>query len=71
MTLPTALENADGPRAIDTHAHQPTSEFLHDAGGQMMKDAADRFGADLETDTYENMIAEYREAGVGRSVLLG
>ncbi|AGB16705.1 putative TIM-barrel fold metal-dependent hydrolase [Halovivax ruber XH-70] len=71
MTLPTALENADGPRAIDTHAHQPTSEFLHDAGGQMMQDAADRFGADLETDTYENMIAEYREAGVGRAVLLG
>jgi uncharacterized protein len=61
----------DEPRAIDVHAHQPTSEFLHDAGGQMMKDAADRFGADLETDTYDNMIAEYREAGVGRAVLLG
>ncbi|ELY60463.1 amidohydrolase 2 [Natronococcus amylolyticus DSM 10524] len=62
---------ADEPRAIDTHAHQPTSEFLHDAGGQMMKDAADRFGADLETDTYENMIEQYHEAGVGRAVLLG
>jgi hypothetical protein len=62
---------ADQPRAIDTHAHQPTEEFLHDAGGQMMQDAADRFGTDLETDTYENMIAEYREAGVGRAVLLG
>ncbi|ELY96166.1 amidohydrolase 2 [Natrialba hulunbeirensis JCM 10989] len=58
-------------RAIDMHAHQPTSEFLHDAGGQMMQDAADRFGADLETDTYENMIEEYREAGVRRAVLLG
>ncbi|MFU8869633.1 amidohydrolase family protein [Natronococcus sp.] len=62
---------ADEPRAIDMHAHQPTSEFLHDAGGQMMKDAADRFGADLETDTYENMLEEYHEAGVGRAVLLG
>ncbi|WP_394741284.1 amidohydrolase family protein [Natronococcus roseus] len=62
---------ADEPRAIDMHAHQPTSEFLHDAGGQMMKDAADRFGADLETDTYENMIEQYHEAGVGRAVLLG
>ncbi|WP_290812769.1 amidohydrolase family protein [Halovivax sp.] len=70
MTLPTVLDDGDA-RAIDTHAHQPTSEFLHDAGGEMMKDAADRFGADLETDTYENMIAEYREAGVGRAVLLG
>ena len=71
MTTPTVLEAADGPRAIDTHAHQPTSEFLHDAGGEMMRDAADRFGADLETDTYENMIEEYRAAGVGRAVLLG
>ncbi|MFP9192658.1 amidohydrolase family protein [Natrialbaceae archaeon A-CW1-1] len=71
MTRPAALEAEDEPRAIDTHAHQPTSEFLHDAGGEMMRDAAERFGADLETDTYENMIAEYREAGVGRAVLLG
>ncbi|WP_255167005.1 amidohydrolase family protein [Natrononativus amylolyticus] len=71
MALPAALEAADGPRAIDTHAHQPTSEFLHDAGGEMMRDAADRFGADLETDTYENMIEEYRAVGVGRAVLLG
>lgn len=63
--------NAHDPQAIDMHAHQPTSEFLHDAGGQMMQDAADRFGSDLETDTYENMIAEYRDAGVGRAVLLG
>ncbi|QRV14071.1 amidohydrolase family protein [Haloterrigena salifodinae] len=68
MSSPTVLEES---RAIDTHAHQPTSEFLHDAGGQMMRDAADRFGADLEPDTYENMIEEYREAGVGRAVLLG
>ncbi|ELZ18750.1 amidohydrolase 2 [Haloterrigena salina JCM 13891] len=68
MGSPTVLEES---RAIDTHAHQPTSEFLHDAGGQMMRDAADRFGADLEPDTYENMIEEYRAAGVGRAVLLG
>ncbi|ADB61740.1 amidohydrolase 2 [Haloterrigena turkmenica DSM 5511] len=68
MGSPTVLEES---LAIDTHAHQPTSEFLHDAGGQMMRDAADRFGADLEPDTYENMIEEYREAGVGRAVLLG
>ncbi|SDJ50789.1 amidohydrolase family protein [Natronorubrum texcoconense] len=68
MGTPTVL---DEPRAIDMHAHQPTSEFLHDAGGQMMKDAADRFGADLEPDTYEHMLEEYRDAGVGRAVLLG
>ncbi|WP_254768137.1 amidohydrolase family protein [Salinilacihabitans rarus] len=71
MSLPTALEAADGPRAIDTHAHQPTATFLRDAGGRMMRDAADRFGADLETGTYEEMIEEYRETGVGRAVLLG
>jgi predicted TIM-barrel fold metal-dependent hydrolase len=68
MSLPSVLEEK---QAIDTHAHQPTSEFLHDAGGQMMQDAADRFGTTLETDTYENMIEEYREANVGRAVLLG
>jgi len=67
----------DGPevltetQAIDTHAHQPTSEFLHDAGGQMMRDAAARFGATMEPWTYEEMIEEYHAAGVGRAVLLG
>jgi predicted TIM-barrel fold metal-dependent hydrolase len=56
---------------FDTHAHQPTSEFLHDAGGEMMQDAAERFGTDLETWDYEEMISEYHDAGVGRAVLLG
>ncbi|WP_323190386.1 amidohydrolase family protein [Halostella sp. PRR32] len=69
MTLPDLL--ADDARAIDTHTHQPTSEFLHDAGGQMMRDAADRFGTDLETHGYDEMVAEYEEAGVGNAVLLG
>ncbi len=59
------------PRAIDTHAHQPTAEFLHDAGGQMMRDAAETFGASLEPGDYEEMIADYREVGIGRAVLLG
>lgn len=40
VDLPGTNEN----RLFDTHAHQPTAEFLHDAGGQMMQDAADRFG---------------------------
>ncbi len=71
MPLPEALEEADGPRAVDTHAHQPTGTFLHDAGGEMMQDAANQFGADMDTDTYENMVHEFREAGVGRCVLLG
>ena len=69
--MSTELPGVEDNRLIDTHAHQPTSEFLHDAGGEMMQDAADRFGTDLETDTYENMIAEYRELGIGRAVLLG
>jgi predicted TIM-barrel fold metal-dependent hydrolase len=58
-------------RAVDTHAHQPTREFLEDAGGQMMEDAADKFGSEMETWGYEQMVEEYREAGVGRAVLLG
>src|SRR6056297_2427300 len=66
-TLPGTDEN----RLFDTHAHQPTSEFLHDAGGEMMQDAADRFGTDLETWDYDEMLAEYHEAGVGGAVLLG
>ena len=65
------LEAEDGPRAVDTHAHQPTSEFLEDAGGQMMADAANKFGSDLETWSYEEMIEEYHEHGIGRAVLLG
>ena len=71
MAIPDVLAAADGPRAIDTHAHQPTEEFLHDAGGQMMRDAADRFGTNLETHGYDEMIEEYHEAGVGKAVLLG
>lgn len=65
------LDVLDDRQAIDTHAHQPTEEFLHDAGGQMMQDAADRFGSEMETWSYEEMIEEYHDAGVGRAVLLG
>ncbi len=66
-----SIDVLDDRQAIDTHAHQPTSEFLHDAGGQMMKDAARRFGSEMETWSYEEMIAEYHEVGIGRAVLLG
>ena len=65
------IDLPDEPRLVDTHAHQPTSEFLRDAGGEMMQDAATKFGTDLETWGYEEMVAEYHEAGVGRVVLLG
>ncbi|SIR07509.1 hypothetical protein SAMN05421858_1329 [Haladaptatus litoreus] len=65
------LEDEDEPRIIDTHAHQPTKEFLEDAGGQMMEDAANKFGAKMETDTYESFVEEYREAGIAKTVLLG
>ncbi|WP_336037001.1 amidohydrolase family protein [Halobacterium yunchengense] len=68
MSLDDVL--AEG-RAVDAHAHQPTSEFLHDAGGQLIRDAADRFGTDLDTWDYDEMRAEYAEAGVSRAVLLG
>ncbi|PSQ18704.1 amidohydrolase [Halobacteriales archaeon QS_8_69_73] len=61
----------DEPRAVDTHAHQPTGVFLEDAGGEMMADAAETFGATLETSDYGEMVAEYHEAGVDRTVLLG
>ncbi len=71
MTLPEALAELDEPRAVDTHAHQPTEEFLVDAGGEMMQDAADRFGAEMETWDYDEMLAEYRDAGVARTILLG
>jgi hypothetical protein len=71
MPLPEALREADGPRAVDTHAHQPTAVFLEEAGGEMMADAAREFGTEVETWDYEEMVAEYREAGVGRTVLLG
>jgi hypothetical protein len=56
---------------IDTHCHQPTEEFLHDAGGLMMEDAAEKFGSSIETDTYDSLIEEYHEVGIGKTVLLG
>jgi predicted TIM-barrel fold metal-dependent hydrolase len=37
----------------------------------MMEDAANRFGADLHTWSYEDMIEEYHEVGIGRAILLG
>jgi hypothetical protein len=65
------LDAEDGPRIVDTHAHQPTDVFLHDAGGELMEDAAAKFGADLETSSYEEMVEEYHEAGIARAILLG
>ncbi|WP_254536606.1 amidohydrolase family protein [Halomarina litorea] len=65
------LEAEDGPRAIDTHAHQPTAEFLEVAGGEMMADAARKFGTGVETWDYDEMVEEYHAAGVGRAVMLG
>ena len=69
--MSTELPGVEDNRLIDTHAHQPTSEFLHDAGGEMMQDAAGKFGTELETWGYEEMVTEYHEAGIGRTVLLG
>jgi hypothetical protein len=64
-------DSLDEPRIVDTHAHQPTAEFLDDAGGEMMEDAARKFGTEIETWDYEEMIAEYHDHGIGRAVLLG
>lgn len=64
------LEALGVDRAIDVHAHPPTADFLHDAGGEMMADAAARFGTDRETWSYEEMVEEYTEAGIERAVLL-
>jgi predicted TIM-barrel fold metal-dependent hydrolase len=69
--MSTELPGVEDNRLIDTHAHQPTSEFLHDAGGEMMQDAAGKFGTELETWGYEEMVTEYHEVGIGRTVLLG
>lgn len=57
-------------RAIDVHAHPPTAGFLHEAGGDMMADAAARFGTDRETWSYDEMVAEYTDVGVDTAVLL-
>ena len=65
---PAVLE--DGPRAIDVHAHPPTEEFLIEAGGEYMADAADGFGTELVTTTFDEMKAQYRDAGIDRAVLL-
>lgn len=64
------LDDLDVDRAIDVHAHPPTEDFLIDAGGDMMADAAARFGTDRETWSYEEMVAEYRDVGIDNAVLL-
>lgn len=64
------LDTLGVDRAIDVHAHPPTADFLHEAGGEMMADAAARFGTDRETWSYEEMVEEYTEAGIERAVLL-
>jgi len=69
--MSTELPGVDDRRLVDTHAHHPTHEFLVDAGGEMMADAAERFGTELETSDFEEMYDQYREAGIGRAVLLG
>jgi predicted TIM-barrel fold metal-dependent hydrolase len=69
--MSTELPGVDDRRLVDTHAHFPTEEFLVDAGGDMMADAAERFGTELETSDFEEMYDQYREAGIGRAVLLG
>ncbi|MHB9287784.1 amidohydrolase family protein [Halobacteriales archaeon Cl-PHB] len=67
----SVLDSLDEPRIVDTHAHQPTATFLEDAGGEMMADAAHKFGTDLETWEYGEMVAEYRDLGIAKSILLG
>ncbi len=62
------LSGAD--RAVDTHAHPPTANFLVEAGGEMMADAARRFGTDVDPGSYAEMIETYEDAGIGRAVLL-
>ncbi|WP_257300671.1 amidohydrolase family protein [Haloarchaeobius sp. FL176] len=70
MSLPSVVD-PDDPRIIDTHAHQPTEEFLFDAGGEMMQDAAKRFGKEMVPNSYEEMKEEYRAVGIDKAVLLG
>ncbi|MCT9096856.1 amidohydrolase family protein [Haloarchaeobius sp. HME9146] len=70
MSLPSVVDT-DDPRIIDTHAHQPTEEFLFTAGGEMMQDAAKRFGKEMVPNSYEEMIEAYHEVGIGKAVLLG
>jgi hypothetical protein len=67
----SVIDSLDRPRIVDTHAHQPTATFLEDAGGEMMRDAARTFGAEMETWSYEEMVEEYHDAGIARAVLLG
>ncbi|WP_435332900.1 amidohydrolase family protein [Haloarchaeobius sp. TZWWS8] len=70
MALPSVVDT-DDPRIIDTHAHQPTEEFLFTAGGEMMQDAAKRFGKEMVPNSYDEMVEEYRAVGIDKAVLLG
>ena len=67
--MPIDILNGE-ERAVDTHAHPPTANFLVDAGGEMMRDAARKFGTEISPTGYDEMVGTYREAGIGRAVLL-
>jgi predicted TIM-barrel fold metal-dependent hydrolase len=69
--LDVAADHPDENPIVDIHCHQPTEEFLHDAGGLMMEDAASKFGTSIETDTYDSLVEEYHEVGISTTVLLG
>lgn len=56
---------------LDSHVHLPTRDFLVDAGGPLVEHGLQYFGTKNPVRTIEQMVAEYKAAGVSKALLLG
>jgi uncharacterized protein len=58
-------------RIFDSHVHLPTKEFLVDAGGPLVEHGLEYFGTKNPYRTREQMVEEYKQAGISKALLLG
>src|ERR1041385_3237526 len=58
-------------RIFDSHVHLPTKEFLVDAGGPLVEHGLQYFGTKNPFRSRDEMIAEYKAAGISKALPLG
>jgi uncharacterized protein len=58
-------------RIFDTHVHLPTRDFLVDSGGPLVEHGLNYFGTKDPFRTIDQMVEQFREAGISKALLLG
>lgn len=58
-------------RIFDSHVHLPTKEFLVDAGGPLVEHGLKYFGTKNPFRSRDEMVQEYKQAGISKALLLG